>query len=360
MYETVVVIGRFQPLHEGHLNLIKTALDIGEQVVIAIGSHNISRSSKNPFTATEREALLKRTLDPSYLKRIHFCKMEDRLNDNDRWAENLKRNVLSFHKTPLIDSKKQIAVAGHEKDKFLYETLLPDWGFINAYSDKTYLINATEIRAKYFANHDPSHIIGIPETTVQFLKDFKYNNSFSFFNLAEEHQFVIEYNKKWENVPYPVNFVTVDNVVCDLEKQKILLIERKDNPGKGTIALPGGFVDKYETVKDAAIRELKEETNISASKEELTPRILGQDIYDAPSRSMRGRIITHPFLFDVSNMNLSTEAGDDASKVFWVDFSDLPKMQSNFYSDHYEILEGMLKKFASIDLNNFKEIEAYI
>ena len=359
MYETVVIVGRFQPLHLGHLDLIKKALETGERVLIAIGSHNSSRSSKNPFTSIERENLLKQILDPSHLKRIHFCKMEDRLNDNIRWAGNLIRNVLAIHKNSTI-SEKQIAVIGHAKDKNLYQTFFPDWDFIDAHNDQTHLINATGIRTKYFTNHSPDLIDNIPEITKQFLKDFKYNNPSLFFNLAEEHQFLIEYNKKWDNTPYPVNFVTVDNVVCDLKKSKVLLIERKDNPGKGTIALPGGFVDRNETIQGAAIRELKEETNINLLKDELVLRIIGKDIFDAPNRSMRGRIITHPYLIDVTDLDVSTRAGDDASKVFWVDFKDLPNMQSKFYSDHYEILEHMLKEFVYTDLNQYKIIEDYI
>lgn len=53
-------------------------------------------------------------------------------------------------------------------------------------------------------------------------------------------------------------------VVC--KNDKIVLVKRKFNPGKDRWALPGGFIDFDETPEQAAVRELKEETNLSASK----------------------------------------------------------------------------------------------
>ena len=84
----------------------------------------------------------------------------------------------------------------------------------------------------------------------------------------------------------------------------ILLVERGRMPGKGLLALPGGFVDASERIRDAAIRELREETGIADTKGSIPPAMLASfiedsrtRIFDAPSRSLRGRIVTHAFLF---------------------------------------------------------------
>jgi bifunctional NMN adenylyltransferase/nudix hydrolase len=97
-------------------------------------------------------------------------------------------------------------------------------------------------------------------------------------------------------------FVTADAVV--VQSGHILLVERGRAPGKGLLALPGGFVNPEERIRDAAIRELREETSISDGKGQIPPAMLASFIedartrvFDAPNRSLRGRIITHAFLF---------------------------------------------------------------
>ena len=44
------------------------------------------------------------------------------------------------------------------------------------------------------------------------------------------------------------------------DKQEMLVVRRAKEPAKGTLDLPGGFVDMYETVEDGMRREIKEET----------------------------------------------------------------------------------------------------
>jgi ADP-ribose pyrophosphatase YjhB (NUDIX family) len=48
-------------------------------------------------------------------------------------------------------------------------------------------------------------------------------------------------------------------------KDKIIITQRANEPQKGLLALPGGFVDYEESLEDALIRELKEELNLTTS-----------------------------------------------------------------------------------------------
>ena len=64
---------------------------------------------------------------------------------------------------------------------------------------------------------------------------------------------------------YPRPSVTVDAVVFGFDgaELQILLIERAHDPFAGSWAIPGGFVDKNESLEAAALRELQEETGIT-------------------------------------------------------------------------------------------------
>jgi nicotinamide-nucleotide adenylyltransferase len=59
----VLYIGRFQPLHKGHLKAIKYVLNKAEELVIVIGSAEKSHSLDNPFTAGERVMMIRLALD---------------------------------------------------------------------------------------------------------------------------------------------------------------------------------------------------------------------------------------------------------------------------------------------------------
>jgi len=121
----------------------------------------------------------------------------------------------------------------------------------------------------------------------------------------------------------------------------ILLVERKAHPGKGLMALPGGFLNPKEKLKDAVIRELREETRIKVPAPVLTGSIEKVEVFDDPYRSARGRTITHAYLIELSGESLpKVKGGDDAAKAFWVPFADIrPEMM---FEDHYHIISAMV------------------
>jgi bifunctional NMN adenylyltransferase/nudix hydrolase len=172
------------------------------------------------------------------------------------------------------------------------------------------------------------------------LDAFKMEDTFR--TLLEETEYLAEYPKQWGKGP----FVTADAVV--VQSGHILLVERGRLPGKGLLAVPGGFVDPGERIRDAAIRELREETGISDGKGQIPPAMLASFIedsrtrvFDAPNRSLRGRIITHAFLFRLPERRqlFKVKGGDDAAQARWFRLGDLqPNM---FFEDHWSIIEQM-------------------
>lgn len=144
---------------------------------------------------------------------------------------------------------------------------------------------------------------------------------------------------------YKLPAVTVDVVLFTIDRGKLqcLLIKRKNEPFKDHWALPGGFldVDTDKTLKDAAFRELKEETH-------LTPPYLIQiGAWGDQNRDPRMRVVSVVFYAVVPNSfkNLS-RADDDAKELMWFnvhyDSSGIKlkfkKDYAQFAFDHQDIL----------------------
>ncbi|MER7968540.1 NUDIX hydrolase [Streptomyces sp. NPDC096080] len=103
------------------------------------------------------------------------------------------------------------------------------------------------------------------------------------------------------------------DVVCVRADGRVLLIERGWPPHKGALALPGGHVDPGETAREAAARELAEETGVSLDPADLV--MVG--VYDTPGRDPRGRYVSVAYLATVPN-GTTARAGDDATAVRWL------------------------------------------
>lgn len=127
--------------------------------------------------------------------------------------------------------------------------------------------------------------------------------------------------------------LTVDVVVRIWSENRfrgIVLVERKNEP-RG-LALPGGFVDKGESVRNAALWEMKEETNLEVRLDYL----LG--VYSRPDRDPRFHTVSVVFTGDADRPPV---AGSDAeeARVYAVD--QVPGDELVF--DHAQILDDFLR-----------------
>jgi 8-oxo-dGTP diphosphatase len=114
--------------------------------------------------------------------------------------------------------------------------------------------------------------------------------------------------------------LTVDvALIARAPESTILLVQRRDEPFAGRWALPGGFVEEDEQVHAAAVRELAEETGVTAQALSL----LG--VYDTPGRDPRGWTVTVAFL-GLLEGSVPTQAADDASKAEWFALDELPEL----------------------------------
>lgn len=71
-------------------------------------------------------------------------------------------------------------------------------------------------------------------------------------------------SKKCEDCGFVYYFNSCSATVALIvnERNELLVATRASDPAKGTLDLPGGFVDMYETAEEAVTREVKEETNL--------------------------------------------------------------------------------------------------
>ncbi|NMC11612.1 MAG: NUDIX hydrolase [Chloroflexi bacterium] len=122
---------------------------------------------------------------------------------------------------------------------------------------------------------------------------------------------------------YPRPALTVDIVIFSLINNRLhtLLIKRANDPYAHHWALPGGFVDISEGLEEAALRELKEETNISiAFLEQLYT-------FGDPQRDPRGRVISVAYYTLIPKRDSpDIQSGSDASEVKWFAVNSLPEL----------------------------------
>ena len=95
---------------------------------------------------------------------------------------------------------------------------------------------------------------------------------------------------------------TVDAIIES--KNKIVLIRRGNEPFKGKLALPGGFIDHLETAEHAAVREAEEETGLTIKLK----CILG--VYSDPKRDPDKHTMSTVFIAESFKGKL--KCGDDA------------------------------------------------
>jgi len=98
-----------------------------------------------------------------------------------------------------------------------------------------------------------------------------------------------------------------------IEDGRVLLVKRGHPPLAGEWSIPGGVLEVGETLREAAIREAREETCLTVEPADL----LG--VYDRVLRDDDGRTVYHYVLIDFLCRRLRGEAraADDADEVRW-------------------------------------------
>ncbi|QDV20013.1 Bifunctional NMN adenylyltransferase/Nudix hydrolase [Gimesia panareensis] len=130
---------------------------------------------------------------------------------------------------------------------------------------------------------------------------------------------------------YPRAALTVDCVVFGLDEDdlQVLLIQRDLPPFEGDWALPGGFVRLEETLDEAALRELSEETGLK--------NVYLEQLYSfgTVNRDPRERVVTVAYYALVNLSDHRVQAATDARNAAWFAVDDVPSLAF----DHDQILK---------------------
>lgn len=338
-YDVLVFIGRFQPFHIGHEQVIRTALTLAENVIVLIGSANQPRTIKNPWTYMERVGMIADGLDLSKADagRVTYAPLPDAAYNNQKWTANVQAAVDDIVYKNVSSSKLKIGIIGHAKDSSSYYLkMFPQWELVE--HEMNEIISATDLRGLMFEGKNIRFIQSLlPVKVFEYMRNWRFTPEFNV--LLEEYIHIQKYKEAWKAAPYAPTFVTTDAVV--VQSGHVLLIQRRAAPGAGLLALPGGFLNQEEYLVEGMLRELREETKLKVPAPVLKGSIVNTRVFDKPDRSLRGRTITHAFLIQLPPGDLPpVKGGDDAAKALWVPISDIK--EELMFEDHHAIIQHML------------------
>lgn len=338
-FDAVVYIGRFQPVHNAHVEMLKRAGELAKKVIVIVGSSQRPRTFKNPWNDRERGAMLTEVMVPLHEKTGAQYVYEfniDTLYNNDAWVVRVQ-DIVNKH----TNKEDKVGIIGYKKDETsFYLDMFPQWETIP--QDLIEELSATEIREMYFSSEPVNlHWFSgvIPPSTMAYLRWFMSSPEYQ--QVTREKEFIKAYKKQYENAPYPPIFVTTDAVV--FQAGHILMVRRRSEPGKGLLAFPGGFLKDTQGIEDSMIRELMEETKIKLPEQILRRNITKTKVFDSVFRSERGRTITHAFKISLTDGEWKlpkVRGADDAEKAMWVPISQVKSEEC--FEDHYDILQYFL------------------
>ncbi|MDO4794520.1 MAG: adenylyltransferase/cytidyltransferase family protein [Brachymonas sp.] len=192
-FDYAVAIGRFQPVHRGHVALLQTGLQMAHRLVVLAGSAGQARSPKNPFTWQERAAMLQAALPEQDRTRLRVLGLQDRPGRDADWVAAVEAAVqASMRADGANPASARVALVGHVKDaSSYYLRLFAHWQWVPV--GNVAGINATDIRASYLAAESGPDALWqqaaiVPPSTVAFLQGFRQTSAWQTLRQAWQRQ----------------------------------------------------------------------------------------------------------------------------------------------------------------------------
>lgn len=373
--------GAFDPVTTGHKEIIRALLN----QMIAIGNEKfkpididrpfpvalilmVSNNDEKKYTV--RAGTRKRMLRTVFQE---LCRYSDRWAEDDNVVQIVEQPVRTYQfltETLKLDPSKVTICMGADEWRMLHdfhrwehsEELLAQFSFmvfgrndiplkdmrVNRPSDdvenRLRIVNAripatSSTQARFTLLHNPMYAgPDVPGEALEFIVDNKLYGQVT----QEEYDAADKEAMDRANPDdHPKFSVTATTMI--VSKGFVLLVRRKYGPYMGYWCFPGGFANPGEDIEEAALREVKEETSITAiDKSEV--ECVGVYYPKDPRAGIKpdhgaydvGLAVEIPHI-------IRAEAADDAKEVQWVAISDAQKMQLAFH--HNRILDDFVKKF---------------
>ena len=365
-----VYIGRFQPFHKGHKAIIDLTVKMmkpGDTFTIIIGSADQQETERNPLSVSQRKEMLSIELE-GYP--VTISTINDSPYNYDLWVEHLCTQLLEVrsaeYKNFLADQENflqkfsNICIVGMENVEEYVERITKYYNYhlgINSHVfselDTQTSVHGSSIRA--FIRADDGRC---SKRFYSDIKDFVSEKVLAYLKTVDFP--LIAYNAYVNGINYAAStgckynscFMTVDNIVFDKFVNKVLLIRRKDND---KLAIPGGFAEPYMNMKDNALRELEEETSITAKMlkdafvkiDESEPALIDAPYRD-PRSSHKCNFVSAVYIWQskvnaFKNFLPYVKAGDDAANAVWLSKEECENLPAwCFHADHKKILCKLL------------------
>ncbi len=355
VYDYAVVIGRFQPVHNGHVALLQAGLQQARRLIVVAGSMHQPRSFKNPFTVTEREQMIRSALPVQEQARMQVVGVSDAPYDDVEWLQAVQNAVHAAMAAHGSDpARARVALLGHMKDNSSYYLrIFPHWQWLPF--PNVAGIDATSIRHAYFSEEKDAYLAEklsalLPASTMDFLRIFRTSPAWQ--ALHAERAFLLDF---WQQHRYAngsaMPILCLVQVVL-LWRQQVLLVQRQQLPGRGNWALPEALLQAGERLLDAASRALHA-AGMEWPAATLKKHLSASAVWDVPGRNQLGHAISHALCVRWPD-DLPVPAGADqkenqkqeAPHTQWQPLAQWQTMQPLLHEDHYFIARHFLEESA--------------
>lgn len=155
-----LLVGRMQPFHFGHLQVIKSILEEVDELIIGVGSAQLSHTLKDPFTAGERVMMLTKALSENAIaaSRYYIIPIQD-IECNSVWVSHIKMLTPPFER---VYSGNPLVQRLFKEERFQV-TSPPLY-----YRDK---LSGTKIRNRMLNDEDWEELV--PESVVKVIKEIE-------------------------------------------------------------------------------------------------------------------------------------------------------------------------------------------